>query len=76
MEEILWVFLTFMKVFPIPPLSRGRSGGGWGIYVAVVLRHLKIEPIPIDFNFDGLVKSPTTCHCEESRASRDDEAIP
>ena len=37
MEEILWVFLTFMEVFPIPPLSRGRSGGGWGIYVAVVL---------------------------------------
>jgi hypothetical protein len=30
-------FLTFMEVFPIPPLSRGRSGGGWGIYVAVVL---------------------------------------
>ena len=28
-------FLTFMEVFPIPPLSRGRSGGGWGIYVAV-----------------------------------------
>jgi len=34
-----------MEVFPIPPLSRGRpvlsevegSGGGWGIYVAVVL---------------------------------------
>jgi len=21
-----------MEVFPIPPLSRGRSGGGWGIY--------------------------------------------
>jgi len=37
MGEILWVFLTFMEVFPIPPLSRGRSGGGWGIYVAVVL---------------------------------------
>jgi hypothetical protein len=37
MEGILWVFLTFMEVFPIPPLSRGRSGGGWGIYVAVVL---------------------------------------
>jgi hypothetical protein len=38
MGEILWVFLTFMEVFPIPPLSRGRpvlsevegSGGGWG----------------------------------------------
>jgi len=26
-----------MEVFPIPPLSRGRSGGGWDIYVAVVL---------------------------------------
>jgi len=46
MGEILWVFLTFMEVFPIPPLSRGRpvlsevegSGGGWDIYVAVVLR--------------------------------------
>ena len=46
MGEILWVFLTFMEVFPIPPLSRGRpvlsevegSGGGWGIYVAVVLK--------------------------------------
>jgi len=45
MGEILWVFLTFMEVFPIPPLSRGRpvlsevegSGGGWGIYVAVVI---------------------------------------
>jgi hypothetical protein len=37
MGEILWVFLTFMEVFPIPPLSRGRSGGGWDIYVAVVL---------------------------------------
>ena len=76
MGEILWVFLTFMEVFPIPPLSRGRAalhhavhhvgcticpepyvvqdrvqdkalnlippmagfrGGGWGIYVAVVL---------------------------------------
>jgi hypothetical protein len=37
MGEILWVFLTFMEVFPIPPLSRGRSGGGWGTYVAVVL---------------------------------------
>ena len=37
MGEILWVFLTFMEVFPISPLSRGRSGGGWGIYVAVVL---------------------------------------
>jgi hypothetical protein len=37
MGKILWVFLTFMEVFPIPPLSRGRSGGGWGIYVAVVL---------------------------------------
>ena len=36
-EGILWGFLTFMEVFPIPPLSRGRSGGGWGIYVAVVL---------------------------------------
>jgi hypothetical protein len=34
MGEILWVFLTFMEVFPIPPLSRGRSGGGWDIYVA------------------------------------------
>ena len=40
MGEILWVFLTFMEVFPIPPLSRGRSGGGWGIYVAVVLSNL------------------------------------
>jgi hypothetical protein len=38
MGEILWGFLTFMEVFPIPPLSRGRSGGGWDIYVAVVLR--------------------------------------
>ena len=37
MGEILLVFPTFMGVFPIPPLSRGRSGGGWGIYVAVVL---------------------------------------
>jgi len=26
-----------MEVFPLPPLSRGRSGGGWGIYVAAVL---------------------------------------
>jgi hypothetical protein len=26
-----------MEVFPTPPLSRGRSGGGWDIYVAVVL---------------------------------------
>jgi hypothetical protein len=26
-----------MEVFPIPPLSRGRSGGGWGIHVTVVL---------------------------------------
>jgi hypothetical protein len=34
---ILWVFPTFMGVFPIPPLSRGRLGGGWGKYVAVVL---------------------------------------
>jgi len=38
MGEILWVFLTIMEVFPIPPLSRGRAGGGWGIYVAVVCR--------------------------------------
>ena len=37
MGGILWVFLTFMEVFPIPPLSRGRSGGGRVIYVAVVL---------------------------------------
>ena len=37
MGEILRVFLTFMEVSPIPPLSRGRSGGGWGICVAVVL---------------------------------------
>jgi hypothetical protein len=37
MGGILWGFLTFMEGFPIPPLSRGRSGGGWGIYVAVVL---------------------------------------
>jgi len=41
MGEILWAFLTFMEVFPIPPLSRGRSGGGWGIYVAVVLVKMK-----------------------------------
>jgi hypothetical protein len=40
MGEILWFFLTFMEVFPIPPLSRGRSGGGWGIYVGVVLENL------------------------------------
>ena len=39
---ILWGFLTFMEGFPIPPLSRGRSGGGWGIYVAVVLRKFLI----------------------------------
>ena len=48
MGGILWGFLTFMEGFPIPPLSlrargpsgpaaRGRSGGGWGIYVAVVV---------------------------------------
>ena len=37
MGGILWGFLTFMEGFPIPPLSRGRSGGGWGIYVALVL---------------------------------------
>jgi hypothetical protein len=43
MGEILWVFLTFMEVFPIPPLSRGRSGGGWGIYVAVVLEERRIQ---------------------------------
>ncbi len=36
----LRVFLTFMEVFPIPPLSRRRSGGGWGIYVAVALNRL------------------------------------
>jgi hypothetical protein len=36
MEEILWGFLTFMEVFPSPPLSRERSGGGWGKKVAVV----------------------------------------
>ncbi len=44
MGELLWVFLTFMEVFPIPPLSRGRSGGGWGIYVAVVLTNLSARP--------------------------------
>jgi hypothetical protein len=26
-----------MGIFPIPPLSRGRSGGGWDVFVAVVL---------------------------------------
>jgi hypothetical protein len=39
MGEILLVFPTFIGVFPIPPLSRGRSGGGWGMYVAVVLEN-------------------------------------
>jgi len=34
---VSWGFLTFMEGFPIPPLSRGRSGGGWGIYVAAVI---------------------------------------
>ena len=43
MGEILWVFLTFMEVFPIPPLSRGRSGWGWGIYVAVVLKYAPVD---------------------------------
>ena len=48
MGEILWVFLTFMEVFPIPPLSRGRSGGGWGIYVAVVLGTLTyLKPLDL-----------------------------
>ena len=37
MGGILWGFPPFMEGFPTPPLSRGRSGGGWGIYVAVVL---------------------------------------
>jgi len=46
MGGILWGFLTFLEGFPIPPLSRGRSGGGWGIYVAVVLRgYKKVEKI-------------------------------
>jgi len=40
MGEILLVFPTFMGGFPIPPPLRGRSGGGWGIYVAVVLAAL------------------------------------
>ena len=45
---ILWFFLTFMEVFPIPPISRGRSGGGWGKYVAVVLFDcLLFEQVPI-----------------------------
>jgi len=37
MGERLFVLPTFMGVFPIPPPSRGRAGGGWGIYVAVVI---------------------------------------
>ena len=61
MGEILWVFLTFMEVFPIPPLSsrydsqpRGRSGGGWGIYVAVVI----IKDFFITFlKFEGLYQT-------------------
>jgi len=36
-EGILWGFPTFIGVSSIPPPSRGRSGGGWGKKVAVVL---------------------------------------
>jgi len=52
-KGILWGFLTFMEVFPIPLLSRGRSGGGWGIYVAVVLirRGNYLRPKLSDFFF-------------------------
>ena len=33
-------FSHFHGSFLIPPLSRGRSGGGWVIHVAVVLIHI------------------------------------
>ena len=40
MGEVLWVFVTFMEVFPIPPLSRGIPGGEERAYQAGACSYL------------------------------------